>query len=82
MTQQRPPKHLPAKPCPTCGHARALVNGDFLRWQRKRAKLTLREVAQATGYAPTYISDLELGNRPLGDELYEELARAWEGDNE
>lgn len=65
------------RPCPTCGAPRSIVNGDWLREQRERARLTLREVARRLGFSAPYISDIELGRRnctPAILEFYEQLS--------
>ena len=64
------------EPCYACGAARAVVNGAWLRQQRLRSGLTLREVARLLGFSAVYISDIERNNRhcsPRVREFYESL---------
>lgn len=64
------------QPCPTCGSERAVVDGHWLRRQRQRAGLTLREVSRRLGFSAPYISDVELNRRnctPAIRAFYERL---------
>lgn len=58
-----------SEPCATCGSPRAFVDGAWLRAQRTRARLTLREVARRLNFTPSYICDLELNRRQCSKAL-------------
>lgn len=63
--------------CPTCGTPRTVVNGRWLRLQRERAGLTLREFAKACDVSAAYLCDIEHNRRrclPKMREAYEALA--------
>lgn len=47
-----------------------------LRVLRQRHGLSLREVARGMGIAPSYLSDLERGNRPWSKRLEQAFVRA------
>jgi len=49
--------------CPTCGTPRTIINGRWLRHERQRAGLTLREMARRLGFSAPYICDVELNRR-------------------
>lgn len=49
--------------CPTCGTPRSVVNGEWLRFVRKGAGLTLRQFAERAGVSAPYICDIELNRR-------------------
>jgi hypothetical protein len=59
---KEPQKHAD-RPCPTCGAARTMTNGAWLRWKRQRADLGLREMGRRVGFTAVYLSDIERGNR-------------------
>jgi transcriptional regulator with XRE-family HTH domain len=50
-------------PCGSCGSPRAVVNGAWLRFVRKRAGLSLREFAVRAGVSAAYICDIEHNRR-------------------
>ena len=50
-------------PCPTCGTARRVVNGSWLRQRRETAGLTLRACAEQFGVSAPYLSDIERNQR-------------------
>lgn len=56
------PKHT-HEPCSRCGAARRVVNPAWLRERRRRAGLSLREMARRLEFSPAYISDVETGKR-------------------
>lgn len=65
------------EPCSQCGSPRAVVNGAWLRERRKRAGLTLREMARRAGVSAAYVCDIEHSRRnclPAMREAYENLA--------
>lgn len=51
------------QPCPTCKHPRLVVSWNWLRERRRKAKVTLREVARRLEFSAPYISDIEHGRR-------------------
>jgi len=52
------------------GFMRASALGDYLREQRTEAKLSLRQLAEATGISNPYLSQIERGlRRPSADVL-------------
>lgn len=64
---------LPMKRCPTCKGVgritdRAAVAAD-LRVARRDIGVSLRTMAGNLGITPTYLSDLERGNRLISDRL-------------
>jgi transcriptional regulator with XRE-family HTH domain len=52
--------------------------GDYLREQRTEAKLSLRQLAQATGISNPYLSQIERGLRKPSAEILQQIARALE----
>jgi transcriptional regulator with XRE-family HTH domain len=50
-------------PCGSCGAPRSVVDGAWLRQQRIKAGLGLREMAQRLGFSAPYICDIELNRR-------------------
>lgn len=69
------------EPCPTCHRDRRVVDGAWLRQQRKRSGLSLRELARRIGVSPPYLSDVELNRRGRTAkivEVYAVLARQQE----
>lgn len=57
------PKKFAFEACPTCGTPRSILNPAWLRDTRKRAGLTLREMARRLKFSAPYISDIEHGRR-------------------
>ena len=51
------------QPCRACGTPKATINPEWLRAERLKTKLTLREFAARLGFSAPYISDVELGRR-------------------
>jgi transcriptional regulator with XRE-family HTH domain len=51
------------EPCRCCGQDRQLVNGSWLREQRKAARIRLREVAAKAGVSIAIVSAVELGQQ-------------------
>lgn len=49
--------------CPSCHGRGVIVFGESARSIRKRANLTLRDVAERMGFSIVYVSDLERGRR-------------------
>ena len=50
--------------------------GDLLHMERRRRKMNLREVSNAVGLSPIYISEIETGKKiPLNGESLIKLAR-------
>lgn len=55
--------------------------GEYIMNKRKDMKMTLRGFAKKLGVSPSYVSDIENGNRePNGSELLDSLVRALELD--
>ncbi len=50
--------------------------GDYLREQRTEAKLSLRQLAQATGISNPYLSQIERGLRRPSAEVLQSIAKA------
>ena len=50
--------------------------GEFLREQRRTAKLSLRQLADAAGVSNPYLSQIERGLRKPSAEILQQLARA------
>ena len=55
------------------------LNGDWIRNERKRRGLTLRELAKLIGTSAPYLSDIERGNRSGGREVNERISFALTG---
>ena len=55
---------------------RASGLGDYLREQRTEAKLSLRQLAQATGISNPYLSQIERGLRKPSAEVLQSIAKA------
>ena len=54
----------------------ATALGDYLREQRTEAKLSLRQLAQATGISNPYLSQIERGLRKPSAEVLQSIAKA------
>lgn len=80
MSQGRQPSSAPApdepqprtveRPCPRCGHLAATLNGAHYGDMRRKAKVTLTEMARvinANGekVGVSYLSQMERGNKPF-----------------
>lgn len=63
------PRKFTDKPCSTCGTPKAVVSGAWLRWRRREAGLTLREMARRLGYSAPYICDVELSRRACSPKI-------------
>ena len=50
--------------------------GEFLREQRRTARLSLRQLAEAAGVSNPYLSQIERGLRKPSAEILQQLARA------
>ena len=50
--------------------------GDYLREQRTEAKLSLRQLAEATGISNPYLSQIERGLRRPSAEVLQSIAKA------
>lgn len=50
--------------------------GEFLREQRRNAKLSLRQLAAAAGVSNPYLSQIERGLRKPSAEILQQLAKA------
>ncbi|MFG3260440.1 helix-turn-helix domain-containing protein [Streptomyces sp. NPDC048172] len=50
--------------------------GEFLREQRRSAKLSLRQLADAAGVSNPYLSQIERGLRKPSAEILQQLAKA------
>ncbi|WP_326689470.1 MULTISPECIES: helix-turn-helix transcriptional regulator [unclassified Streptomyces] len=50
--------------------------GEFLREQRRNAKLSLRQLADAAGVSNPYLSQIERGLRKPSAEILQQLAKA------
>lgn len=68
-----------SRPCPACGQEEKLFDGQALRARRHEAGLSMRHVAARAGITQQYLSELELGNRPLRGEMWEALSKVIEG---
>ena len=62
------PKYIPA-PCPTCGGAGKKISGAWLRAQREKHGLTLREAARRLGISAAYLCDIEHDRRNCPEKL-------------
>jgi DNA-binding XRE family transcriptional regulator len=65
------------QPCPHCGAPKRVVNGEWLRQERKRAGLTLREMARRVGVSAAYLCDIEKNRRnclPAMRDAYENVS--------
>lgn len=65
--------------CPTCGQRWRVLTGTEARAIRLRAKLTLRQMAERTGYDFTYLSKLENEREPMtrgANKTYKAMALA------
>lgn len=72
---KEPVKYKP-QPCSMCGAPRSVMNGDWLRVRRKRANVTLREMARRLKFSAAYLCDVEKNRRhcsPKIREAYEAL---------
>jgi len=49
--------------------------GAEMRLKRKRARVSLRAMAEAMGFTPPYVSDLELGRRNWNSNLSEDYMK-------
>lgn len=49
--------------------------GEFLREQRRQAKLSLRQLAQAAGVSNPYLSQIERGLRKPSAEILQQIAK-------
>ena len=58
------------------GFMRASALGDYLREQRTEAKLSLRQLAEATGISNPYLSQIERGLRRPSAEVLQSIAKA------
>ncbi|MGO4419937.1 helix-turn-helix domain-containing protein, partial [Streptomyces sp. MCAF7] len=50
--------------------------GEFLREQRRGARLSLRQLADAAGVSNPYLSQIERGLRKPSAEILQQLAKA------
>lgn len=50
-------------PCSTCGAPRKRVNGAWLREQREKAGLSLRDMGKKIGLSAAYLCDIEWNRR-------------------
>lgn len=80
MTEKKPAKFHP-QPCSMCGTPKTVVNGEWLRFVRKRAGLSLRDFAKRAGVSAAYICDIEHNRRNCLPEMranyetFEDFAR-------
>ena len=70
------------RPCSYCNGTGRVIDATYLRNLRLTQGLSLREVARRAGFSVPYISDLELGRRPLRGELGKRLEAAISGESE
>lgn len=49
--------------CPSCGHAKEVINGEWLRDMRLRKGLSQRAAGEQIGISSPYLSDLESNRR-------------------
>ncbi|WP_308296270.1 helix-turn-helix transcriptional regulator [Streptomyces sp. ISL-96] len=54
--------------------------GGELRWQREREGLTLADVVEGSFYSPTLLSEIELGNRRMPQDLAQHVDRVLKTD--
>ena len=52
-----------------------MTPGKFLRNLREATGMTQKEISEKTGHRPSYISDLETGQRQIGRKTAKKLAR-------
>ena len=59
--------------CPKCGGDGSirLVRPEWLRAQREKAKLTLREVARRLEFSAAYLCDVEHGRRACSAKIHD-----------
>jgi transcriptional regulator with XRE-family HTH domain len=50
--------------------------GEYIREQRQRAKVSLRQLAETTGVSNPYLSQIERGLRKPSADILQQLARA------
>lgn len=66
--------------CGCCGGSGKLYDrkeiGKIVQDLRKAAGLKLREISERTGYALSYISDLELGRKKWNKNIYDRILEA------
>ena len=65
--------------CSACGTPKSVINGEWLRFERETAGLTLREMARRLGYSAPYVSDVERNRRNCTSKIraaYEALREA------
>jgi predicted transcriptional regulator len=77
---KREPAKFDSRRCPMkCEDGEiVVVRGEWCRWVRQRAGLSLREVARRMKLTAPYISDVELGRRAVTKRMrafYEGLER-------
>lgn len=73
---EHPRRKFRDEPCHACGAPKAVIDGAWLRAQRLKAGLTLREMARRLDFSAVYISDVERNLRhcsPKIREAYEQL---------
>lgn len=63
------------KCCPTCLGEGVVPEASDARKRREAAGLTLRRVADGMQITPTYLSDLERGNRTWSGDLWQRFCR-------
>lgn len=70
--------------CKSCGaEGITIYDGLMIRARRNELGLSLGDVEKATGISKTYISDLEIGNRPFygnSDQQKRYLEFLWPGE--
>lgn len=62
MKAEQPSKFREER-CPRCGSPGNVINGEWLRAQRIKAGLSLREMAARMGFSAQYVSDVEKNRR-------------------
>lgn len=61
-TAGQPPPYR-TRYCGLCGDGKLVVNGEWLRWMRVRAGLSMRAVASECGLSVPFISNVEHNRR-------------------
>lgn len=65
---RHPPIMVPHT-CGHCGQTRETLNGAWLKWNRQKAGIGLRELSRRCGLSPAYLSDIERGNRHASERV-------------
>jgi hypothetical protein len=66
---------IPCRHCDGLGY-RLAFNPAWARQARKKAGLTLQDVAEAMGITAAYLSDMELGKKPFTQQMEDKFLLA------